>query len=82
MVGWDRTRRVTATEASSQLGDVSPQLFAMWVRNGKLKPVGKRGRSPLYAWGDVIDVEKATRTNPNSARNPYRGLPQPEQLAA
>lgn len=60
--------RVTAVEAASRMPDVSRHLIYMWVALGKLESVGKRRRSPLYRWGDILDVEKATRMTPNSAR--------------
>jgi len=65
--------RVTAAEAALLLGDVSRHLIYFWVAAGKLAPVGKRGRSPLYRWGDLVAVELATRLSRRSARNPQRG---------
>ncbi len=40
---------------------VCRHLIGMWKRLGKLIPVGQRGRSPLYRWGDVLRVERDTR---------------------
>lgn len=51
---------VTATEASAGLPDVSVKLIGMWVRLGKLHPAGRRGRRPLYRWGDILVVERDT----------------------
>jgi hypothetical protein len=74
---------VSALEAASQIPGVSRQLIAMWRRNNKLKPAGKRGRSPLYRWGDIIAVEQATRASKHSTRH-RRGpaLPGTQLLAA
>lgn len=69
---WDRSAQVTASEASAWFGDVSLQLIAWWVRNGKLQSVGKRGRSPLYRWGDLVDVERQARLTRFSSRNEER----------
>lgn len=52
--------RVTATEASTGLPGVSVALIGMWVRLGKLHATGRRGRSPLYRWGDILIVERDT----------------------
>jgi predicted site-specific integrase-resolvase len=70
----DRNARVTPSEASPSLG-VSIQLISMWRRNGRLRPVGKRGQSPLYRFGDLLDVERdmaeaAAHANNHRARRP------------
>lgn len=65
---------VTATEAAAGLPDVSRHLIGMWVQHEKLTPKGRRGRSPLYRWGDIVAVEAATRTS-------NRGRPRATELA-
>lgn len=52
---------VTAVQIEAELPTVSRHLVYVWRAAGKLQPQGKRGRSPLYRWGDVIDVERETR---------------------
>ena len=74
---------LTAAQAATRLGpDVTRHTIAWWVASGKLAPVGRRGRSPLYLWADLREVERQTRRHPNSARNPDRGRPQLVQAAA
>lgn len=80
--GWNRDHRVTAAEASRQFGDVSIHLIAWWRNEGKLVPAGRRGRSLVYRWGDLIDVERATRLNRRSSRNEDRDRPEPAACAA
>lgn len=65
---------VTATEVHAVWPDVSVQLIGMWVRHGKLEPKGRRGRSPLYRWGDVTAVEAAVAMS-------ARGRPRNAELA-
>lgn len=70
----NRDRQVTASEIAEVL-PVSVQLVSMWKSKGKLKPVGKRGRSPLYRYGDASDLERdmrlaAARANNHRARRP------------
>ncbi len=60
--------RVTAAEAATLLPGVSRHVIAMWVARGKLTPVGRRGRSPVYRWGDILRVESAMRNSPYSSR--------------
>jgi hypothetical protein len=76
---------VTATEAASVMPDVSKHLIGMWVANDKLKPRGRRGRSPLYRWGDLVAVEAQMRNSPYSHRgaaNDRKPARQTGQLAA
>jgi hypothetical protein len=40
----------------------------MWRKNGKLQPRGQKGRSPLYAWDDIITTEASTRQSGKSTR--------------
>lgn len=76
---WDRTAKLTATQAARLLG-VTPQLIRQWVDSEKLAAVDKRGRSPLYLWGDLVDVERITRLSRRSSRNEDRSSGR--QLAA
>jgi hypothetical protein len=48
---------------------VCRHTIGMWKTLGKLSPVGMRGRSPLYRWGDVLQVERDTRCSGNSRRS-------------
>lgn len=50
---------LTATEAE-EFGIRSRHAIGMWKARGKVKPAGKRGRSPLYRWGDLIKVARDT----------------------
>lgn len=52
--------KVTAVEAAPMLGVDRHRIYA-WRAFGKLRPVGTRGRSPLYRWGDLLRVERETR---------------------
>ena len=53
---------VTASEAAPLLG-VDRHLIYVWRALGKVKPVGIRGRCPLYRLGDLLRVESKTRGN-------------------
>ena len=53
--------KLTAAQIERQLPTVSRHLVYMWRSAGKLQEQGKRGRSPLYRWGDVVKLEAATR---------------------
>lgn len=62
---------VTATEAAASphlRGDVCRHLIGMWKTTGKLQPAGRRGRSPLYRYGDILEVERQTRRSGYSHR--------------
>ncbi len=59
---------LTATEAAAIL-PVSVPLISIWKAKGKLKPVGQRGRSPLYRWGDLVAVERAQALAAAAANN-------------
>jgi hypothetical protein len=61
---------VTATEAaaSPHLHGVSRHLIGMWKLAGKVQTRGKRGRSPLYRYGDLVVVERETRRSGRSHR--------------
>lgn len=64
---YDEETLVTGAEAARVLG-VTRYLVGMWKRDGKLTPKGRRGRSPLYRLGDVIDVDIAVRESGYSHR--------------
>lgn len=57
----DRDTLVTAVQIEQQIPTVSRHLVYVWRATGKLHMVDKVGRSPRYRWGDVLDVERATR---------------------
>jgi hypothetical protein len=61
---------VTATEAAASpaLNDICRHLIGMWKYQGKLTVRAVRGRSPLYRYGDVIEVERQTRRSGFSHR--------------
>lgn len=61
---------VTATEAaaSPHLKGVCRHLIGMWKTLGKLTVKGRRGRSPLFRYGDILDVERDTRRSGHSHR--------------
>lgn len=65
---------VTAREAEDypalRANHVSRFLIGMWKRLGKLEPKGQRGRSPLYRFGDILEVERDTRRSRHSRRGP------------
>lgn len=67
-VSYDRDYLLTATEATTLL-PISVQLVSIWKAQGKLKPVKHRGRSPLYRFGDVMDVEQAAAEAAAAANN-------------
>lgn len=48
--------------------NVSRQLFSWWVRTGKLEPVDRVGRTPLYRYGDALKVEQQMRRSAQSRR--------------
>lgn len=56
---------VTAPEAQVHPGlkhlRVCRHTMAWWVTVGKLKPRGRRGRSPLYRFGDLLEIERDAR---------------------
>lgn len=65
---------VTATEAAASpaLNDICRHLIGMWKHQGKLEVKGRRGRSPLYRYGDVLIVEQRTRRSGFSHREECR----------
>lgn len=52
---------ITAAEIDRLIPSVSRFLVGMWRRSGKLQVHGMRGRSPLYRWSEVVEVERQTR---------------------
>lgn len=66
--------QVTAREAQDypplQKAGVCRHTIAWWRTVGHIAPSGKRGRSPLYRWRDVLRVERDTRLSGNSRRSP------------
>jgi hypothetical protein len=62
---------VTATEAaaSPHLQGVCRHLIGMWKTLGKLEVKDRRGRSPLFRYGDVIEIERQTRRSGYSHRS-------------
>lgn len=70
----NRDHEVTATEAA-QLLPISVQLISMWKHNGKLQPAGRRGRSPLYRFGDLVKLEQQMATAAAAANNPRARRP-------
>jgi hypothetical protein len=67
----DLDAEVTAVEAASVLG-VDRHVIYMWRALGKVDPVGSRGRSPLYRWGDLLGVERETRANDPAGQRSLR----------
>lgn len=47
---------------------VTRHLIYVWRAEGRLKPRGQRGRSPLYRFGDILRVERDTRLSGLSNR--------------
>jgi predicted site-specific integrase-resolvase len=60
---------VTAAEAARLLG-IDRHLIYVWRGKGKVAPVGKRGKSPLYRWADLVAVERDTSSSGRSYRGP------------
>jgi hypothetical protein len=58
----DPNTLVTAVEIERQLTTVSRHLVYLWRSQGRITERGKRGRSPLYRWADVVRAEAETRT--------------------
>lgn len=52
---YDTESYVTAAEGARALG-VSRQVIAMWKANEKIRPRRRRGRSPLYRLGDLMEA--------------------------
>lgn len=52
---------VTAADIARLIPSVSRHLVYVWHRLGKLVEKERRGRSPMYRWGDVLAVERRTR---------------------
>jgi hypothetical protein len=69
----DLDAEVTAPEAQSykplKVHGVCRHTITWWRRAGHIAPVGKRGRSPLYRWGDLLRAERDTRMSGQSHRS-------------
>lgn len=50
---------LSATEAAKLLPRTRFAV-GMWRARGKLQPAGRRGRSPLYRWADLVALERDT----------------------
>lgn len=65
---------VTAREAEAHPGlqryRVTRHLIYTWRSLGKIEPVDRRGRSPLYRFGDILLAERDTRRSGASHRGP------------
>ena len=63
---------VTAREAQDHPGlkrhGVCRHTIAWWRSTGKVEPLDRRGRSPLYRFGDILVVERDTRLSGTSHR--------------
>lgn len=63
--------QVSALDAAGWLkaaGVCRHRVYA-WRSEGRIAPVGRRGRSPLYRWGDVLRAEAETRMSGLSHRS-------------
>lgn len=57
-----------AAEWLAKAGVCRHRIYA-WRSAGRLAQVGRRGRSPLYRWGDVLEAEAETRMSGLSHRS-------------
>lgn len=64
---YDLDAKLPAHLAAAMVG-VSRQLINYWRTSGKLKPIDREGRQPLYRLGDLFEVEQETRRSPQSHR--------------
>lgn len=64
------TAREVETYEPLRQHHVTRYLIGMWRHTGKLQVRGSRGRSPLYRFGDILQVERDTRTSGRSYRGP------------
>lgn len=76
--------KVTATEAAASpaLKGVCRHLIGMWKTRGKLEVQGRRGRSPLFRYGDILRVEQQTRTSGYSHRDACASCVRPKHVDA
>lgn len=60
---------------------VSPHVVSMWALRGwvdvdgtrrQMRVVGYAQGQRLFRWGDLLDAERATRSNPRSSRHRSR----------
>jgi hypothetical protein len=65
--------KVTAREAQDyppmKAYGVCRHTIAWWRRVDHIAPIGRRGRSPLYRWGDLLQTERDTRLSGQSHRS-------------
>lgn len=54
---------VTASYAAKRLA-VSIACICMWRNDGRVTVRKTKGRTKLYRWGDLVEVEKQTRRSP------------------
>jgi hypothetical protein len=67
-VGQNEDARVTIDEIMFLMPKVTRATVYMWAQHGKVAKVGKRGRNPLFRWGDIVAAERDTRLAPQSTR--------------
>ena len=60
--------KVTIAEIRTVFPKVTQGTVYMWAQRGKIRRAGKRGRNPLFYWGDVVAAETETRLTPQSTR--------------
>lgn len=60
--------RLTTQQATGK-PTVTRHLVYVWRGMGLLEEQGKRGRSPLYRWGDVTEVERTMARRAWQANN-------------
>jgi hypothetical protein len=60
--------KVTIAEIRTVFPDVTPATIYMWAQRDKIRRAGKRGRHPLFYWGDIVGAERETRLVPQSTR--------------
>lgn len=47
---------------------ITADVVRQWKARSLIEAVGKRGRSPLFRWGDLLAVERDTRRSGYSHR--------------
>jgi len=75
--------RAMAAEYLTEAG-VTPHMISVWGKRGWVTPNGQRrhltvvGTTPrgqmLFRYGDILDAEGDTRSNPNSSRSAVRRM--------
>lgn len=64
----DPETRLTAPEAAMTSLGITADVVRQWKARSLIEAVGKRGRSPLFRWGDLLAVERDTRRSGYSHR--------------